>query len=101
MGACDVWLVRARVGDQVNPDAFAVEPDRCTLGAQAKRSRLPIPGGGHRTCSGTEDGALLAGISTMSWSPVRHEYTSFALRVAACRDRAPERSTSVPCVMHV
>src|SRR6266852_5545267 len=30
-----------------------------------ERNRSPIPRGGHRTCCGTEDGALLASVSTI------------------------------------
>lgn len=72
----DVRLVRKQLGRALSiPNAFAVEPDRLLrwvprLSKVARRSRDAAS-----DLFGTEDGASLAGISTMSWPPVRRKNT--------------------------
>ena len=84
------------VGEQARSRDVAESRTVAPFGTQAERKSSPIPRRGHRTCSGTEEGAFLAGVWTIvavAGQTQEHHVTLVGL---ACRERAIDRATTVP-----
>jgi hypothetical protein len=70
---------------------FTVAP----ISTQAERKRSPTPLRGRRTCSGTEEGALLAGVwTTVAVAGQTQEHLP-SVDGQACRERAIKRAATV------
>ena len=84
------------VGEQARSRYVAESRTVAPFGTQAERKSSPIPRRGHRTCSGTEEGAFLAGVWTIVAVAGQTQEHPVNLDRLACRDRAIDRAMTVP-----
>src|SRR6266567_3171338 len=91
------------VGEQARSRYVAESRTVAPFGTQAERKSSPIPRRGYRTCSGTEEGAFLAGVWTIVAVAGQTQEHTVTLDGLACRDRAIDRATTVPkhCRRHI
>ena len=88
------------VGEQARSRYVAESRTVAPFGTQAERKSSPIPRRRYRTCSGTEEGAFLAGVWTIVAVAGQTQEHPVTLDGLACRDRAIDRATTVPQISH-
>jgi hypothetical protein len=84
------------MGEQGRSRAWRSGQAAAPLSAQAERNSSPIPHRGHRTCTGTEERAPLAGTFDNVVVAGQTRVHVITVRRAACRHRAINRATVVP-----
>ena len=83
------------VGEQARSRYVAESRTVAPFGTQAERKSSPIPRRRYRTCSGTEEGAFLAGVWTIVAVAGQTQEHLANVVEHGCLDRAVDRATIV------